>query len=610
MATPQDVVATALTRWRNNLIDLTRRNPLLILKPNHTSYLEIVRPDLAKVYEHLLIQGKSWSFHFPPEVAKSTKKHDAAKGAPAPRANELLTSEADRAVLVKILTNLYRRAVADFRERGLHILHLALGVLEWRDEDDEVFHSPIVLVPVKLERVSLQEPFQLNGIEEDPIVNPALAARLKQDFDFRLPAPPEDLNELSIQTYLAEVKTAIAGLPGWEVRPSVVLTWFSFFKGVIFQDLQDNARQAQTHTLVQSLAGVPMPAAKLPPLDEHGLDARQDPQDTYYILDADGSQRLCLEAAARGESFVLIGPPGTGKSQTIANLIADQIAHGKKVLFVSEKMAALEVVYKRLCNVGLGDFCLELHSHKANKREVIKELARCYQEKVTPQTQPTADEFARLKQRRDQLNSYVEALHKERLPMHRSVWQALADLPRWHDVPMVPLTDAATKLSLSEFKPAHLDELQQLLQRLQHHWHIRTDANYPWRGFKADRYTLQLRDDVVSLIDKIRGRGDRLRAAAGQYAQALGVNGSIADLLKLGDLLEKRPSGTLPSWVTRGDLAGLAADFEKCAEQYQRLGQTRRPLTDRYGAGIWSQPAGSAAKSWPASMLTCWPRGG
>src|SRR5207244_2705252 len=169
-------------------------------------------------------------------------------------------------------------------------------------------------------------------------------------------------------------------------------------------DLQDNAAQVQAHPIVQTLAGMASQLPRASMLDEKGLDERQDPRDAYHILDADGSQRLCLEAAASGESFVLIGPPGTGKSQTIANLIADQIAQGKKVLFVSEKMAALEVVYKRLCAVGLGEFCLELHSHKANKREVIKELARCFAEKLAPQPMPSDEDFARLKARRDQLN--------------------------------------------------------------------------------------------------------------------------------------------------------------------------------------------------------------
>ena len=604
MLTPADLVASALVRWRNNLIDLTRRNPLLSLKPNHTTYLEIAQPELMKVYEHLRSEGKSWSFYFPPEPPKDVKKNAQPKTPPAPRANELLTTELDRQAVLRILTNLYRRMLTDYRERGLHILQVALGILEWRDEEEEVFRSPVLLLPVKLERHSLKDPFQLSALDEEPIVNPALAARLKQDFDFRLPAPPDDWDIKKPDQYLDELKAAISGLPGWQVQPSAILTLFSFFKGVIFQDLQENAERVQGHPIVQTLAGTPMPSSKEAPLQEKDLDDRQDPAQVYHILDADGSQRLCLEAAARGESFVLIGPPGTGKSQTIANLIADQIAHGKKVLFVSEKMAALEVVYKRLCNVGLGEFCLELHSHKANKREVIKELARCYEEKLAPQPQPSAEDFAKLKQRRDLLNRYVQALHQVREPMKKSVWDALAELPRWQDLPMVPLGlpavrqagDTTTKLVLTEFTPAHLDELRQMLQRLQHHWHIRTDKNYPWRGFKADRYSLQLRDEIVSLIDKIRARDDKLRSAAAQYAQQLGVRGSIADLLKLGDLLEKRPPNTQASWFKTPDLAALVADFEKCADQYVRLGQTRKPLTDRYGATLWKLPSGSATK--------------
>ncbi len=599
MAAPSDPVASALERWRNHLIDLTRRNPLLSLKPGR-SYVEIAQPDLMTIYDHLLTQGRSWSFCFPPEKAK---KDAAAKEPPALRPNELLTTEPDRQALLKSLTNLYRRALTDYRERGLHVLHLALGVLEWRDEQNEILRSPVLLLPVKLERHSLKDPFQLSAAEEEPIVNPALVARLKQKLT--LPAAPGDWDEKKPDQYLADVKSVIAGLPGWELRPSVILTLFSFFKGVILQDLQDHAADLHKHPIVRTLAGAPAHLTRGPTLDDKDLDARQDPQQVFHILDADGSQRLCLEAAARGESFVLIGPPGTGKSQTIANLIADRIAQGKKVLFVSEKMAALEVVYQRLTSVGLGEFCLELHSHKANKREVIKELARCYAEKLPPQPQPSADDYGRLKQRRETLNRYVQALHQVRAPMNKSVWEALAELPRWAGKgPMIPLGlpsvrqagDATTKLTLAEFIPAHLDELTQLLQRLQHHWHIRTEKNYPWQGFKADRYSLQLRDEIVGLIDRIRGRGDKLRASADQYAGELGLRGSISDLLKLGDLLEKRPANTLATWLTTADIAAFIADFEKCAEQYQRLGQARKPLTDRYGASLWKQPGGTAAK--------------
>src|SRR5205823_3184513 len=155
MPNPADLVATALDRWRNNLIDLTRRNPLLSLKPNRTAFLEFTKPDLMKVYEHLLKEEKSWSFFFPPDKAPSDKKTTATdKEPPSPRANELRTNEDDRQVLLKTLTNLYRRSWTDYRERGLYTLHLALGTLEWRDEAEEAFRSPILLLGVRLDRHS------------------------------------------------------------------------------------------------------------------------------------------------------------------------------------------------------------------------------------------------------------------------------------------------------------------------------------------------------------------------------------------------------------------------------------------------------------------------
>src|SRR5262245_22275960 len=147
----------------------------------------------------------------------------------------------------------------------------------------------------------------------------------------------------------------------------------------MWDDLGRNRDRIAGHDLCRALAGDSTASLRcprdLPAANE--LDRLAQPDKTFHILDADSSQHEAIEAAKRGASLVLDGPPGTGKSQTIANVIAEFLATGKTVLFVSEKAAALEVVQRRLQERGLSDFCLACHSHKANKREVVTELGRC-----------------------------------------------------------------------------------------------------------------------------------------------------------------------------------------------------------------------------------------
>src|SRR6185369_7151115 len=152
-----------------------------------------------------------------------------------------------------------------------------------------------------------------------------------------------------------------------------------FQKLAMWEDLGRNAERVKVHPLCRAIAGdtsVPLvQPTDLPTADK--LDEVVPPVQAIHILDADSSQHEAIEAVKRGAHLVMDGPPGTGKSQTIANMIAEFLAAGKTVLFVSEKTAALEVVRRRLELKKLSDFCLALHSHKANKREVIEELGRC-----------------------------------------------------------------------------------------------------------------------------------------------------------------------------------------------------------------------------------------
>src|SRR5439155_25633246 len=208
---------------------------------------------------------------------------------------------------------------------------------------------------------------------------------------------------------------------------------------------------------------------------------------------------------------------------------------------------ALEVVEQRLRRAGLGDCLLELHSHKANKRTVVTELARCWQERQGAPAMPSPDgDSDRLLQRRRQLNDYVRALHQRRAPIGKSAWDVLAELPRWRELPALPLSWPLVRQEskeesgpvVAEVTSAKLDELHQLFQRAQSLWPIRATPNYPWTGFKADRFTLQLRDEVTALIDKARQRGDKLLATGQYVADQLDIAASIGWLLRLADLLE------------------------------------------------------------------------
>ncbi|MCS7171992.1 MAG: hypothetical protein N0A24_01025 [Armatimonadetes bacterium] len=214
---------------------------------------------------------------------------------------------------------------------------------------------------------------------------------------------------------------------------------FSFHKLVIYRDLSADSQAMSNHPIVRGLAREPadgITSGDVPATSD--TDRWHSPKDSFLVVDADSSQLACIEAVKRGTSLVLHGPPGTGKSQTTTNVIAESIAAGKTVLFVSEKMAALEFVYKRLRESHLEHLCLELHRHRANKRVVVHELHRCLEESLEPRGSLSAQELETLVSRRQQLCDYVHALPVVREPMALRAIDVLAELSGFHQAPLVP----------------------------------------------------------------------------------------------------------------------------------------------------------------------------
>jgi hypothetical protein len=319
-------------------------------------------------------------------------------------------------LLHKRLHDMQRDAKTAEEERGVNILFLALGFLRWYEDEESGVprDAPLILLPVSLVRDAKRSTFDLKLREDDIATNQALQERLRGDFGLALPdvAETEDWQPSS---YFDAVANAVAAKRRWSIDANAIeLGFYSFSKLLMMRDLEpgnwpDNALVA--HPLLRGLLGEGFAAEPPVPPEAARPDEILNPADLIHVVDADSSQTRIIETARAGHNLVVQGPPGTGKSQTITNIIAAAVHDGQTVLFVAEKMAALNVVYDRLDKVGLDDICLELHSRAANKRFVAVRLDRTLQAAAgLSATDETARQLAAV---RDCLNHAAERLHAE-----------------------------------------------------------------------------------------------------------------------------------------------------------------------------------------------------
>jgi uncharacterized protein DUF4011/AAA domain-containing protein len=341
----------------------------------------------------------------------------------APRHTDtrLQTAMTEERLFLQLL-KIQSEAEAFIQEQGVNVLFLALGFLHWfeTDSSDRKRQAPLLLVPVHLKRGGSKEAFRLEYSGDDLVQNLSLAAKWKTDFALELPqyivdssADAEDMPPLA--DFFHEVRQCISTQSRWSVEPNdMCLGFFSFGKFLMFNDLDPDTwpadKQPADHPVLGRLLGEGF-GEEIPAFEDGvHIDAVLTPGEAHFVKDADSSQTLAILEARAGRNLVIQGPPGTGKSQTITNIIAECLGQGKTVLFVAEKMAALEVVKRRLDETHLGDAVLELHSHKAAKLSVLKELERTL-EQGKPLAKDGAEELKTLTQVRDQLNQYCEAVN-------------------------------------------------------------------------------------------------------------------------------------------------------------------------------------------------------
>lgn len=408
--------------WERKLLDLGLRNKLISL--SYKSVLPIFIDNIDKI-EDYLADGKDLSILPRPQEWYLAVKdlgfetmHCLGPNSQliySELENKRLRSALNEGELDSKLKDLYRKSKLSIEENGANTLYIALGLLKWYESDRSVKprYAPLILVPIELVRKGGKQGYVIRMRDEETQMNITILEKLKKDFKIDISGLehlPTDEFGVDTRKVFTIIRKNIMNQPKWDVLESAYIGIFSFSQFVMWNDINKRTEDLLKNKIVRSLMEGKL-AWNPEPMDFENYSPSSD---LYFPISVDGSQMYAIDSAAKGKSFILHGPPGTGKSQTITVMIANALAQGKSVLFVAEKMAALEVVQKRLENIGLGPFCLELHSNKAKKKDVLEQF-RIASEVVKGSCK---EEYERklksINEIKEPLDNYAFELHKVR----------------------------------------------------------------------------------------------------------------------------------------------------------------------------------------------------
>ena len=516
---------------RRELLDLSLRNPLLNYRTLSARGVEIVDGNSHHVFETLVNSKRNMTFAPTDQDEDNGTNYtfwgESEAVASPGRTDRVLQTNETPTVLQNRLLNTYRLANSSIEETGVNTLFLGLGMLKWYEADSsqEERRAPLVLVPVRLERTSVRARFRVAYTGDDLGVNLSLLEKAFEDFHLELPGQdvlePSDSQDIDVDDYIAQVEDVVrkSAPDRWSVDPNrIVLGFFSFNKLLMYLDLGDPS--VVQNELIAALfgdQGFSEPSSSIG--DHERVDGRLYPSELFHVLDADSSQALAILDAGQGRNMVIQGPPGTGKSQTIANIIAGAIGQNKSVLFVSEKMAALEVVKRRLDSIGLGGACLELHSHKTNKRETLDELSRIL--KLSTQYVDDSDDilFNQLLRTRNQLNAYADAVN---LPVGNtgvspsSAFGALLSLNYDKVINPIPRREMSKVALWSgedyQRKKEVVEDLQLQLQS------SGVPSHHPFWGSQLRSFSPSVRTELLQKLETAIGCLERLTSSSGSLA--------------------------------------------------------------------------------------------
>ncbi len=420
-----EIFRTKQQMWERKLLDLTMRNTLVNFKSTRSS-VQFLTKDCTSLVNALFAGGDYTLVSRPEELGDDLIRTGGLYLSPKTVPDKLLRAELDQKrlctyqeekELANALTNLYRSARTSVEESGANPLYLAVGFLRWYENErsSKECYAPLVLLPVELARRTSPRGFVMRLRDEEPQFNITLLELLRNNFGLNitgLDPLPKTEDSIDLGTVFHTLERSLSANKRWEILEVAALSNFSFSKFIMWNDLHNRSEELGASRMVNALVHGYSDRHDAPLfLSPNELDEQVLPADVAAPLPCDSSQLAAIHAAAQGASFVLHGPPGTGKSQTIANMICNALYSGKSVLFIAEKMAALNVVQKRLDALGLSPFCLELHSDKAKKTDVLNHLSETLDNVRATSPKDYADESVRLLGLRRALGETMSLIH-------------------------------------------------------------------------------------------------------------------------------------------------------------------------------------------------------
>ncbi|UZN03050.1 DUF3320 domain-containing protein [Cellulomonas sp. S1-8] len=576
-------VPARVSRWKNSLLDLSLRNRLIHYTDRAGFRLEVPGQALARL-EDQISAGVTITLVSSDAVAEIDAARGIRFGRDLPEDTREVLLADKRAAYIDITSASYTsklryltyKAKTIVEETGSNNLYLAFGMLSWRFNDRDL-RSPLVLVPVQLSTTSRGQTYRIKLDEAGASTpNYCLLEKLRVSFGLEIPGlaePGEDSSGIDLPAAFDAVRRAIAvaGLP-FRVEETVDLAILQFAKFPLWKDLDQHWETLTENALVHHLVHTPLDAF---------IDPTPPPQDVDLDLlgaavpvPADSSQLEAVADAVAGRTFVLEGPPGTGKSQTITNLLARALAEGRRVLFVAEKRAALDVVKKRLEAVGLSHLSLDLHDKGARPAAVRAQLRAALELRATPDVDAlrAGSETAAAARRR--LATYAARLHEQNAAGH-SLYSARS-FELASEQAITPLDVPAALVAAGT--PEQLDEVRSLLRDLPEVADLaRPRPRHPWRF-------VDVRPDAPFDVAAVHAAALRLDAAIG---------GALDGGLELPRLGRLRSADDATAWLRLADtprypLTSIATVLDSTWRPYlQRVRAGADALAG--GTGAWRQ---------------------